>query len=69
MAEMTIKVEEAVKEQPINYLEKVLIQLNGMERALVDIETGEVKIEYNEHKVSKERIMKSIKENGFRLID
>lgn len=66
---MTIYVKEAVSEQPIQTLETVLVQLNGVERALVDIEDGEVKIEYDENQVSHESIKARIMQHGLHLLD
>jgi len=66
---MTILVKEAVKEKPIASLETVLLQMDGTERALVDIENGEVKIEYNEHRISEEQIKQSIIQHGFHLAE
>ncbi|MCQ6279361.1 hypothetical protein JN080_08880 [Bacillus sp. EB600] len=69
MADMTIYVKEAVNEQPILTLETVLVQMEGIERALVDIEDGEVKIEYNENQVSQEKIKKRIQQHGMHIQD
>ncbi|WP_256235744.1 heavy-metal-associated domain-containing protein [Bacillus sp. EB600] len=66
---MTIYVKEAVNEQPILTLETVLVQMEGIERALVDIEDGEVKIEYNENQVSQEKIKKRIQQHGMHIQD
>ncbi|MFL6554769.1 MAG: heavy-metal-associated domain-containing protein [Bacillus sp. (in: firmicutes)] len=69
MANMTIYVKEAVNEQPIQTLETILVQMDGVERALVDIEDGEVKIEYNENQVSQENIRARILQQGLHLQD
>jgi copper chaperone CopZ len=66
---MTIYVKEAVNEQPILTLETVLVQMEGIERALVDIEDGEVKIEYNENQVSQEKIKERIQQHGMHIQD
>ncbi|MFP5114937.1 heavy-metal-associated domain-containing protein [Bacillaceae bacterium C204] len=66
---MTIFVKEAVSEQPIQTLETILVQLNGVERAMVDIEDGEVKIEYDENQVSNESIKARILQHGLHLLD
>lgn len=67
MEDMTIYVKEAVNEQPIQTLETILIQLNGIERALVDMDDGEVKITYNENQVSQEKIKNRIKQHGLHI--
>jgi copper chaperone CopZ len=66
---MTIHVKEAVNEQPIQTLETVLVQMEGIDRALVDIEDGAVKIEYNENQVSQEKIKKRIQQHGMHIQD
>ncbi|AZV43901.1 metal ABC transporter ATPase [Peribacillus asahii] len=67
MQDMTIYVKEAVNEQPIQTLETILVQMNGIERALVDIEDGEVKITYNETQINQEKIKQRIQQHGLHL--
>ncbi|MFC3882131.1 heavy-metal-associated domain-containing protein [Bacillus songklensis] len=67
MANTTIYVKEATAEQPIQTLESILVQIDGVERALVDMEDGEVKIEYNEEQVTQEQIVKRIQQHGLHL--
>ena len=69
MANLTIYVKDAVKEQPIQSLESILSQMAGIERALVDTEDGEVKIEYNETQVSPEKIKETVLQHGLNLQD
>ncbi|MBT2655057.1 heavy-metal-associated domain-containing protein [Bacillus sp. ISL-18] len=69
MANLTIYVKEAVNEQPIQSLESVLSQIEGIERALVDTADGEVKIEYNETQVSPEKIRETVLQHGLNLQD
>lgn len=64
---MTIYVREAVKDQPIQTLETILTQMEGIDRALVDIEDGEVKIEYNENQISQEKIKNNIIQHGLHI--
>lgn len=64
---MTVYLKEVDKEQPIQTLEAILSGMDGIERALVDIEDGEVKIEYNENELSMEKIMNKILQNGFHI--
>ncbi|MFJ8245020.1 hypothetical protein [Peribacillus asahii] len=64
---MTIYVKEAVNEQPIQTLETILVQMDGIERALVDIEDGEVKITYNETQINQEKIKHRIQQHGLHL--
>ncbi|WP_430540003.1 heavy-metal-associated domain-containing protein [Neobacillus drentensis] len=69
VANLTIYVKEAVNEQPIQSLESVLTQMEGIERALVDTADGEVKIEYNETQVSPEKIRETVLQHGLNLQD
>lgn len=69
MEDMTIFVQEAIHEQPIQTLETILMQIDGVERALVDMNDGEVKIIYNEAMVNQEKIKLRIKQHGLHLKD
>lgn len=69
MEEITIFVKEATSEQPIRTLETILIQMEGIERALVDIDDGEVKITYDENLVGHEKIKNSIQEYGLHILE
>ncbi|PLR77508.1 hypothetical protein CU633_10255 [Bacillus sp. V3-13] len=69
MAQMTIYVKEAVNEQPIQTLETILSQMDGIERALVDIEDGEVKITYDETQVAQEKIKTRIEQHGLHVLE
>ncbi|WP_223590884.1 heavy-metal-associated domain-containing protein [Neobacillus bataviensis] len=64
---MTVNLKEAGKNQSIQTLETILSGMDGIERALVDTEDGEVKIEYNENELSQEKIRNTILQNGFLL--
>jgi len=67
VANLTIYVKDAVSDQPIQSLETILTQIDGIERALVDTEDGEVKIEYNETQVSPEKIRETVLQHGLSL--
>ncbi|MEH7548639.1 MULTISPECIES: heavy-metal-associated domain-containing protein [Bacillaceae] len=67
VANLTIYVKDAVNERPIQSLESILSQMDGIERALVDTEDGEVKIEYNETQVSPEKIKETVLQHGLNL--
>ena len=64
MADTTIYVKEATNEQPIQTLETILIQMDGIEWTDVNMEDGEVKITYNEHQVTEEQIINKIQQYG-----
>ncbi len=65
MKEMTVYLKETTAEQPIQSLESALMTTDGIERALVDVSDGEVKIVYNENQITKETVLEKIKEQGF----
>lgn len=64
---MTIYVKEATAENPIQALESVLMNMEEIERALVDTEEGEVKITYDETQVGEDQIVKRIQLEGFQV--
>ncbi|QGQ46308.1 heavy-metal-associated domain-containing protein [Metabacillus sediminilitoris] len=69
MQEITLFIKEATKEQPIQTLETILMQMNGIDRALVDIDDGEVKIIYDETQVGHEKIKNRIQQHGLHLLE
>lgn len=69
MADMTLFIKEATSMLPIQTLETVLMQMDGVERALVDTEDGEVKITYNENQTAQEKIINRIQEHGLHLLE
>lgn len=69
MQEITIFIKEATNEQPIKTLETILMQMNGIDRALVDIDDGEVKIIYDETQVGHEKIKNRIQQHGLHLLE
>lgn len=67
MATMTIFVKEATAENPIQALEKMLMDMEEIERALVDTEEGEVKITYDDAQIGEDQIVKRIQLEGFEV--
>ncbi|WP_033369759.1 heavy-metal-associated domain-containing protein [Siminovitchia fordii] len=65
---MTVYIDVANNKQAIEKLEEILLQLNGVERALVDIDDGEVKITFSEKELSHEAILSTISRNGFDIL-
>lgn len=65
MEDMTIFIKEATNQQPIEKLETILMEMEGIERALIDVTDGELKISYNERKIALEQIKQKIMEHGF----
>ncbi|MED3553251.1 heavy metal-associated domain-containing protein [Cytobacillus praedii] len=65
---MTLFIKEVTSEQPIQILETILIQMDGVERALVDTEDGEVKVTYNDDQITQEQIIARIRHHGLHPI-
>jgi copper chaperone CopZ len=67
MAKATIFVNEATSGQPIQQIEHLLNQLDGIERVLVDTADGEVKVEFDDKKISRERIVITLQQHNFHI--
>jgi len=67
MAESTIFVNEATSGQPIQQIEFLLQQLDGIERVLVDTDDGEVKVEFDDKLISRERIVITLQQHDFHI--
>jgi len=67
MSEETIFINEATSGEPIQIIERLLNELNGVERVLIDTEDGEVKVEFDDKKVSKERIIITLQQHDFSI--
>ena len=67
MRKMTIFVTEAKSQRPIRELEYLLLKEPGVERALVNVADGEVKLELDETKVKESQIIQLITEAGFHV--
>ncbi|WP_026905902.1 metal ABC transporter ATPase [Paucisalibacillus globulus] len=68
MSEQTIFIKEETSEPEIIKVEEILNQLSGIERVLIDTDDGEVKIEFDEKTISKERIITILIENNFTIM-
>ena len=68
MSSHTIFIKEATSEPGILQVEEILNQLSGIERVLIDTNDGEVKIEFDEKTISKERIITTLIENNFTIL-
>ncbi|MGD6818328.1 heavy-metal-associated domain-containing protein [Metabacillus sp. 84] len=64
MRETTIQVKEALTEEKIQMIESRLAQTEGIERSLVDVQSGSIWVSYNEMKMAPELIMKALNEHG-----
>lgn len=69
MEDITFFIKEAVSEQPIQTLETILMGMEGIERALVDIEDGEVKITYDASRIAQEQIQNRIRQHGLHILE
>ncbi|ALS76054.1 hypothetical protein AUC31_12980 [Planococcus rifietoensis] len=67
MRKMTIFVTEAKSQRPIRELEDLLLKEPGVERALVNVADGEVKLELDETEIKESQIIRLIKEAGFHV--
>ncbi|MGK7376767.1 heavy-metal-associated domain-containing protein [Planococcus sp. 1R117A] len=68
MATMTVNVKEATSENSIQALEGLLMKMSEVERALVDVEEGSLKITYDENQIDEDQIIKRIQLEGFHLV-
>lgn len=59
---MTLFIKEATNEEPIQTLVLILMQMDGIKRALVDTKDGKVKITYHESQISEEVITGTIQD-------
>lgn len=69
METITIFVKEATSEKPIQELEALVTAVEGVERALVDITDGEVKINFDSQQVSEKAIIEKVQQEGFHVAD
>ncbi|MDN7245039.1 hypothetical protein QWY16_16800 [Planococcus shenhongbingii] len=67
MATMTVNVKEATSENSIQALEGILMKMSEVERALVDVEEGGLKITYDENQIDEDQIIKRIQLEGFHI--
>lgn len=67
MRKMTIYVEEAKSGRPVQEIEVLLLKEPGVERVLVDVEDGEVKVELDETKIKESHIHRLIEAAGFHI--
>ena len=67
MRKMTLYVAEAKSERPIHELEAFLLAEPGIERALVVVEDGKIKLEFDETKIKESHIVQLIEEAGYHI--
>lgn len=69
METMTIQVQEATEERTLQSLESFLIEMEEVERALVDVEEGEVAITFDPTQISADQLTKRIQLEGYHVTD
>ncbi|MDL4840377.1 heavy-metal-associated domain-containing protein [Aquibacillus rhizosphaerae] len=65
MNEATIFVKEVTGSKQIQQIEQILNKMDGVERVLIDTDDGEVKVGFDEQKVSKEEIIINLEQNNY----
>lgn len=61
----TIHVKAATSSEAIQKIESLLMQSEGIERAIVDTDDGGIKIEYDQNKISRQQIITNLTNQGF----
>ncbi|MFJ7745431.1 heavy-metal-associated domain-containing protein [Peribacillus sp. NPDC097295] len=69
MSTTTLYVREATTEGPILNLESILLNTDGVERAIIDVDDGEIKIEYSEDKLSPGQLVTLIEQYGLNVTE
>lgn len=59
-----IQVKEPLTEDKINMIESRLSQTNGIVRALIDVKTGSIRVEYDGLKIVPELMMEALSQHG-----
>lgn len=65
MSEVTISIKEATEGPQIQEIESILNQFDGVDRVLIDTEDGDIKIEFDNKIISKERIAITLQQYDF----
>jgi hypothetical protein len=67
MQTTTLYVKEATSEGPILNLESILLKTEGVERAIIDVDDGEIKIDHSEEKLSPNQLITLIEQYGLNV--
>lgn len=67
MQTTTLYVREATAEGPILNLETILLNTDGVERAIIDVDDGEIKIDHSVEKVSPDQLVTLIEQYGLNV--
>ena len=69
LEDLSIFIKEATTLETIKTLETILMKMDGIEKASVDIDDGEVKITYHETQVNHEKIKNWIQRHGLSVLN
>ncbi|MGG4268521.1 heavy-metal-associated domain-containing protein [Peribacillus simplex] len=67
MQTTTLYVKEATSEGPILNLESILLKTEGVERAIIDVDDGEIKIDHSEDQLSPDQLITLIEQYGLNV--
>ncbi|MGE7761384.1 heavy-metal-associated domain-containing protein [Peribacillus sp. NPDC097895] len=67
MQTTTFYVKEATSEGPIINLESILLKTEGVERAIIDVDDGEIKIDHSEDMLSPDQLITIIEQYGLNV--
>lgn len=67
MQTTTLYVKEATSEGPIINLESILLKTEGVERAIIDVDDGEIKIDHSEEELSPNQLITLIEQYGLHV--
>ncbi|MRX73095.1 hypothetical protein GJU40_13180 [Bacillus lacus] len=65
MTQVTLLIQQSSEVEPVQSIEEILSAANGIERALADVDNGEVKVEYNELIITEDQILAALQQHGF----
>ncbi|MFD9626515.1 heavy-metal-associated domain-containing protein [Peribacillus muralis] len=67
MQTTTLYVKEATTEGPIANLESILLKTEGVERAIIDVDDGEIKVDHSEDTLSSDQLVTLIEQYGLNV--
>ena len=69
MSEAILHIEGMTCKSCVQTVERAILDLNGIERALVDLEKGNAFVQYDSNVVSEPKIKEAIQNSGYRLAE
>jgi copper ion binding protein len=67
MAERTLHVQGMTCDACIETVEKVITDISGVERALADLDNGQVHVQYDNNQVKLDQLEQAIKNSGYEV--